>query len=129
MGANQSGPGGYGPAAGGAVQRHRQAMMNGIPSEYARLRDPLPAAHVLHGGRVEIRRRENAMPYEKTSDLPESVRDNLPEGANEIYLAAFNSAWEQYADQDDREATAHRVAWSAVKQSYEKRDGEWARKR
>jgi len=40
------GPGmrGYGPGAGGAMLRHRQAMMNGIPSEYARLRNPLPAS-------------------------------------------------------------------------------------
>jgi cation transport regulator len=68
------------------------------------------------------------MPYEKTSELPESVRDNLPGGAQEIYLEAFNSAWDEYADQDDRESTAHKVAWSAVKQSYEKRDGEWVRK-
>jgi mono/diheme cytochrome c family protein len=35
---------GYGPNGGGALLRHRQAMMNGIPSAYARLRDPLPAS-------------------------------------------------------------------------------------
>ena len=35
---------GYGPGAGGALLRHRQAMINGIPSEYVRLRDPLPAS-------------------------------------------------------------------------------------
>jgi len=40
------GPGmrGYGPGAGGAMLRHRQAMLNGIPLEYARLRNPLPAS-------------------------------------------------------------------------------------
>jgi cation transport regulator len=69
------------------------------------------------------------MPYEKTSELPDSVRDNLPEGARKIYLEAFNSAWDEYADQDDREETAHKVAWSAVKGGYEKRDGEWVEKK
>lgn len=75
------------------------------------------------------------MPYDKKSDLPESVRDSLPEGAQEIYKEAFNSAWDQYADPDDRrgnqsrEATASQVAWSAVKESYEKNDeGEWVKK-
>jgi len=68
------------------------------------------------------------MPYGNPRELPDSVRDNLPEGAQKIYLEAFNSAWDEYADQDDRESTAHKVAWSAVKQSYEKRDGEWVGK-
>lgn len=65
------------------------------------------------------------MPYDTLSELPDSVRDNLPEGAQEIYQAAFNSAWEQYDEDEER---AHRVAWSAVKEKYEKSDdGEWRR--
>jgi cation transport regulator len=67
------------------------------------------------------------MPYKRLSDLPESVREHLPKHAQEIYQAAFNSAWEQY-DQD--EERAHRVAWTAVKNSYEKDDksGRWKKK-
>lgn len=72
------------------------------------------------------------MPYKSTSELPDSVRDNLPKHAQEIYKEAFNSAWDHYADpekrRDDasREETAHRVAWGAVKDQYEKdRDGKW----
>ncbi|NLF77483.1 MAG: putative cation transport regulator ChaB [Chloroflexi bacterium] len=72
------------------------------------------------------------MPYNSTSELPDSVRDNLPKHAQEIYKEAFNSAWDHYADpekrRDDasREETAHRVAWGAVKDQYEKdRDGKW----
>ncbi len=73
------------------------------------------------------------MPYRTINDLPESVRDNVPEHAQEIYLAAFNSAWEQY-DQpserrgdDTREETAHQVAWAAVKRKYQKdeKSGKW----
>ena len=63
------------------------------------------------------------MPYEMTDELPESVRSHLPEQAQEIYLAAFNSAWEQYGHE---EARAHRVAWGAVKKEYHKdAQGRW----
>jgi len=73
------------------------------------------------------------MPYERIKDLPESVRDNLPKHAQEIYRAAFNSAWAQYDDPKERrgdasrEETAHKVAWAAVKEQYEKdeKSGKW----
>ena len=74
------------------------------------------------------------MPYEKLADLPDSVQDKLPRHAQEIYLAAFNSAWDQYqspedrSGDDDRETVAHKVAWSAVKQKYEKRGERWVAK-
>ena len=38
------------------------------------------------------------MPYADISDLPASVRSHLPTHAQEIYLAAFNNAWEEYAE-------------------------------
>jgi cation transport regulator len=75
------------------------------------------------------------MPYERRSDLPESVRDHLPQHAQDIYKEAFNSAWDQYQDPEDRrgdagrEETAHKVAWAAVKEQYRKgEDGDWHRK-
>ena len=74
------------------------------------------------------------MPYDKISDLPDPVKNNLPEGAAEIYKEAFNNAWDRYSDPDkrqgneSREETAHKVAWSAVKQGYEKKDDRWVRK-
>lgn len=62
------------------------------------------------------------MPYDDLSDLPDSVRNNLPKRAQEIYKEAFNSAEEQYGE----ESRAHRVAWSAVENKYEKNDkGNW----
>lgn len=62
------------------------------------------------------------MPYASIDDLPSSVRAHLPAHAKEIYLAAFNNAWIQYASRDlaQREETAHRVAWAAVKHTYKK---------
>ena len=74
------------------------------------------------------------MPYKNLSALPGSIRDNLPKHAQEIYLAAFNNAWEQYRDPENRrgkasrEAVAHKVAWAAVKQQYEKKGEKWRRK-
>ena len=60
------------------------------------------------------------MPYQVIQDLPASVQKALPTHAQEIYLAAFNRAWHQFEAQADRETHAHRIAWSAVKQRYEK---------
>lgn len=75
------------------------------------------------------------MPYQSKNDLPESVTNVLPAHAQEIYKEAFNSAWDEYRDPDerrgdaDREETAHRVAWAAVKRSYKKGDdGKWHEK-
>lgn len=76
------------------------------------------------------------MPYSSTSDLPENVRNVLPAQAQEIYMEAFNSAWDQYDRPEERrgdssrEETAHRVAWAAVKNKYEKDEqtGRWKEK-
>jgi cation transport regulator len=69
------------------------------------------------------------MPYKSTADLPDSVRDNLPAHAQEIYMEAFNSAFDEYKERGakGREETAHKVAWSAVKKKYRKNEktGKW----
>lgn len=68
------------------------------------------------------------MPYREISDLPDSVKNHLPPHAQEIYLAAFNNAWEEYAARADREIVAHKVAWVAVKKKYVKSGKDWTRK-
>ena len=68
------------------------------------------------------------MPYPDISDLPSSVRNPLPIHAQEIYLAAFNNAWQEYAARADREIVAHKVAWAAVKKQYVKGNHEWVKK-
>ncbi|MBP6015140.1 MAG: putative cation transport regulator ChaB [Candidatus Promineofilum sp.] len=74
------------------------------------------------------------MPYKNRSELPDQVRDNLPPHAQEIYKSAFNSAWDQYKDADERrgddsrEEVAHKVAWAAVKNEYEKKGDRWVKK-
>lgn len=77
------------------------------------------------------------MPYKTTDELPDNVRNVLPKHAQDIYKEAYNSASEQYEDPEDRrgdaslEETAHRVAWAAVKETYEKDEssGKWHKKR
>ena len=66
------------------------------------------------------------MPYNSANQLPDSVKNVLPKHAQDIYRAAFNNAYEEY----DREESAHRVAWNAVKKKYEKNEetGKWHEK-
>ncbi len=67
------------------------------------------------------------MPYDSVKELPESVKDNIPSHAQEIYKEAFNSAWEEYHHDETR---AHQVAWAAVKKKYKKdeKSGKWSEK-
>jgi cation transport regulator len=63
------------------------------------------------------------MPYANRTELPKSVKDNLPAHAQGIYKEAYNSAYKQY-DQDEERAS--RIAWGAVKKEYHKgEDGKW----
>ena len=71
------------------------------------------------------------MPYKKIKDLPEPIQKNLPEKAQNIYMSAFNHAFESYGDDpskiktaDSVEEVAHKVAWSAVKKSYMKNEND-----
>lgn len=64
------------------------------------------------------------MPYKSVKELPENVKD-LPKHAKEIYLSAFNAAWE---DHKDDEGAAHAIAWAAVKKQYKKNGDQWVAK-
>ncbi len=75
-------------------------------------------------------------PYKTRKELPDSVKDNLPADAQDIYKEAFNNAWERFKDPSklkyggDRETASHRVAWFAVKKKYFKnKKGNWVAKK
>ena len=57
------------------------------------------------------------------TEIPLSEMVIYPKHAQDIYKEAFNSAYDEYAKpserrgDSDREETAHRVAWSAVKRA------------
>ena len=66
------------------------------------------------------------MPYASLADLPASVKDALPKHGQEIFRAAFNSAYDGTCkDREDRDACANAIAWSAVKTKYKKSDDKW----
>lgn len=51
------------------------------------------------------------MLYQTNQDLPLEIRDRLPESAQDLYRAAYNSAINLYGEA----GKAHKVASSAVK--------------
>jgi cation transport regulator len=62
------------------------------------------------------------MPAKQIDDLPSEVREQLPQGAQQIFLAAFNSAHHDGLSEEG----ATRVAWNSVERGYEKgADGKW----
>lgn len=65
------------------------------------------------------------MPYKTISDAPDWVK-KMPKGAQKIWIAAFNSAFDRYGDEE----RAFKIAISAVKKIYRKnKDGKWVRKK
>jgi len=62
------------------------------------------------------------MPYASTVRSAQPVAYTLPEQTQKVCLAAFNSAWDEYAGAS-REETAHRALWPAVKDAYENGTG------
>ncbi|MGJ3656763.1 ChaB family protein [Klebsiella pneumoniae] len=65
------------------------------------------------------------MPYRSKQELPDSVQHVLPAHAQEIYKDK-----DERRDDASREETAHKVAWAAVKNSYEKGDDDkWHKKK
>ncbi len=74
------------------------------------------------------------MPYKTNKDLPDSVKEHLPHHAQDIYRETFNNAWQEYRNPQKRyrggsqEEVSHRVAWSAVKKKYYKKNSHWVEK-
>ena len=64
------------------------------------------------------------MPYDKLTELPPAVK-KLSQEEQEAWMKAFNSAYEQYEDEEK----AFAVAWSAVRKLREEvKEAEWATK-
>jgi len=60
----------------------------------------------------------------KISNPPDKI-SSLPKEAQAIWIAAYNSAYEQYEKNEEK---ANKVAWSAVKKVYKKVDDKWVKK-
>lgn len=70
----------------------------------------------------KITNEEITAPYDKNSDLPDSVKV-LPEDAKSLWREVFNKSYSKGEDY------ARKVAWTVVKKSYKKnKDGNWVKK-
>jgi len=58
------------------------------------------------GGFRSVARKEDAVPYDKVSDLPEAQVDQYTEHQKHAFLKAFNNALEEY-DGDESRAFAY----------------------
>ncbi|MBD2460921.1 ChaB family protein [Oscillatoria sp. FACHB-1407] len=65
------------------------------------------------------------MPYQSIESLPQEIKQNLPQGAQQVFLAAFNSAESDGLSQEG----ATQVAWNSVRAEYsQEQNGQWAHK-
>jgi cation transport regulator len=65
------------------------------------------------------------MAYNQIDELPEDIKQKLPEHARQIFIAAFNAAQSNGFSEDG----ALGVAWNSVANEYEQGDdGKWHRK-
>jgi cation transport regulator len=74
-------------------------------------------------------RRSARMPYRSNDDLPVPLQRRLPPHAQDIYREAFNHSFIAHAGDPRQEEIAHRIAWAAVKRSYEKVGNRWIARR
>ncbi len=65
------------------------------------------------------------MPYISISELPDSIKSSLPAGAQKVWMHVFNNAMSK---EGTKEGDAFAIAWSAVKNGWEKKEDEWIRK-
>lgn len=61
------------------------------------------------------------MPYASNKDLPDAVKNTLPEAAQTVYRNAFNSSLAK----DKDEELAAKVGWTAVKNGWTKKGDNW----
>ncbi|MCC5649984.1 ChaB family protein [Nostoc sp. XA013] len=65
------------------------------------------------------------MPDQTTNELPDDIREQLPEHAQQIFAAALSAAQSNGMSEEG----AHEVAWNSVKNEYQPGDdGKWQRK-
>jgi cation transport regulator len=62
------------------------------------------------------------MSFANLEELPTEVSEQLPEGAQQIFMAAFNTASADGLSEEE----ATQAAWESVKNNYEQgENGEW----
>lgn len=74
------------------------------------------------------------MYYQNLSDLPQDVQETLPEAGQQLYMGAFNDAWQRYdPESDSSEASkhdvVHREAWAIVEEAYVREGNRWVQRK
>lgn len=65
------------------------------------------------------------MLYENRDNLPQEVKDKMPQGAQQIFMTAANSA----ASDGLGSEQAQQVAWDTIRQAYDQdENGNWRHK-
>lgn len=62
------------------------------------------------------------MPYDSVKDLPKSVK-KLPVSAQKLFVKVFNKTYKNKSEE-----VAFKIAWSAVKKKFKKKNGSWVAK-
>lgn len=71
---------------------------------------------------ASLSNRSEIMSYHNVEDLPQELKEQLPENAQHIFLAAFNAA----SSDGMSEEGAQEVAWSSVRNQFQQgSDGKW----
>jgi cation transport regulator len=74
------------------------------------------------------------MKYQTEEDLPKTIREVLPEEAQEVYIKAYDASWDAYSatvqQTLNRDAIVHRDAWDALLREFEQDSdtGQWHRR-
>lgn len=66
--------------------------------------------------------------YNKPSELPESVRKVMPQGAQDMYLEKYNEWWKDHAEDPHADTVAHVLALEYVKTRYYLKGKQWTRR-
>lgn len=67
------------------------------------------------------------MPFNKLTDLPQTIQQGLPEAAQQTFMDAYNAFMGDELDGDERRA--YRCGWAAVKHAFaQDKDGKWLKR-
>ena len=62
------------------------------------------------------------MAYTSKRELPATIRDVLPEAAQDVYIEVYNQVWHEHKEKGESTAAcstvAHQLAWDAVNREF-----------
>ena len=68
------------------------------------------------------------MPYKSNKELPQDVREGLPEEAQDAYRSAYNKSCDPNEPAGSHDEAASKAGWSAVEHDYKWQNDHWERR-